>query len=60
MRRDIVNRIETQFRQPSLYFAVIAPGDENSYHIMKLLIEHGANANFKDQNEQTILFYVCR
>ena len=28
--------------------------------MVKLLIEHGANPNFKDANEQTILFYACR
>jgi hypothetical protein len=27
---------------------------------MKLLIEHGANPFFKDNFQQTVLFYVCR
>lgn len=27
---------------------------------MKLLIEHGANPHFKDNFQQTVLFYVCR
>jgi len=27
---------------------------------MKLLIEHGANPRFKDNFQQTVLFYVCR
>lgn len=26
----------------------------------KLLLESGANINFKDQNDQTVLFYACR
>lgn len=56
----IVNRLETQTRQPSLYFAAILIDHEQSYELMKLLIEHGANAHFKDNYQQTILFYVCR
>lgn len=60
VHKDIVNKIEAQFRQPSLYFAALAPGDESSYRLMKVLIEYGANCTFKDQNEQTVLFYVCR
>lgn len=27
---------------------------------MNLLISYGANINFKDNNDQTVLFYVCR
>jgi hypothetical protein len=46
----IVNRIEPQFREPSLYFAALVPGDEQSAELIKLLIRNGANANFKDHN----------
>ena len=56
----IVNRLETQTRQPSLYFSSILIDHEISYNIMKLLIGHGANAHFKDSYQQTVLFYVCR
>ena len=56
----IVNRLETQTRQPSLYFAAILIDHEQSYEVMKLLVEHGANAHFKDNYQQTIMFYVCR
>jgi len=56
----IVNRLETQTRQPSLYFSAILIDHEQSYEIMKLLIDHGANPHFKDNHQQTVLFYVCR
>jgi hypothetical protein len=28
--------------------------------MIKLLLRYGANAKFKDKNEQTILFYIFR
>lgn len=28
--------------------------------MMKVLLQHGANAQYKDQNDQTVLFYACR
>ena len=28
--------------------------------MVKTLVEAGANPNFKDANEQTIMFYLCR
>lgn len=57
---DLVNKLEVQSRQPSLYFSVLIPDHAKSYEITKMLIEHGANPNFKDQYIQTVLFYVCR
>jgi len=27
---------------------------------MKLLIDYGANPHFKDNYQQTVLFYICR
>ena len=56
----IVNRLETQTRQPSLYFSAVLIDHQQSYEIMRLLIEHGANPFFKDNFQQTVLFYVCR
>ena len=56
----IVNRLETQTRQPSLYFSACLIDHQQSYEIMKLLIDHGANPHFKDNFQQTVLFYVCR
>ena len=56
----LVNRLETQTRQPALYFSAILIDQEQSFEIMKLLIDHGANPHFKDSYQQTILFYVCR
>lgn len=55
-----MNKLELQSRQPSLYFAVLIPDHNRSYEIMKMLIEHGANPNFKDQYIQTVFFYACR
>lgn len=57
---SLVNRLETQTRQPALYFSAILIDHEQSYEIMKLLIAHGANPHFKDNYQQTALFYVCR
>lgn len=56
----LVNRLETQTRQPALYFSAILIDHEQSYEIMKLLIDYGANPHFKDGYQQTVLFYVCR
>ena len=56
----IVNRLETQTRQPALYFSAILTDHEQSFELMRLLINHGANAHFKDNYQQTVLFYVCR
>ena len=56
----IVNRLETQTRQPALYFASLLVDHEQSYELMRVLIEHGANPHFKDNYQQTVLFYVCR
>lgn len=55
-----MNRLETQSRQPALYVAAILIDHEQSYEIMKLLLEHSANPHFKDNYQQTVLFYVCR
>jgi len=49
-----------QSRQPSLYFSVLIPDHNKSYEVMKMLIEAGANPNFKDQYIQTVFFYACR
>lgn len=56
----IVNRLENQTRQPSIFFTVPSMDAQHSYDIMKLLIEHGANPQFKDNYQQTVLFSVCR
>jgi ankyrin repeat protein len=52
--------LEVQSRQPSLYFSVLIADHHKSYEIMKMLIEAGANPNFKDQYIQTVFFYACR
>ena len=57
---SIVNKMDQQAKQPALYFAAVVEGDEISAELFKLLIRHGANIRFKDHNEQTVLFYVCR
>jgi ankyrin repeat protein len=57
---DLVNKLEAQSRQPSLYFAALIADHNKSYEVMKMLIDHGANPNFKDQYIQTVFFYACR
>lgn len=57
---DLVNKLEVQSRQPSLYFSVLIADHNKAYEIMKLLLDAGANPNFKDQYIQTVLFYACR
>ena len=57
---ELVNKLELQSRQPSIFFAAVIIDDEKAYEIMKLLMEAGANPHFKDQSLQTVLFYVCR
>ncbi len=56
----MVNRLESQFRQPPLFFAAINIDHEKSYEIMSKLLDHGANPHFKDHYNQTILFHVSR
>ena len=57
---DLVNKLEVQSRQPSLYFSILIADHQKSYEIMKMLIDAGANPNFKDQYIQTVFFYACR
>jgi ankyrin repeat protein len=57
---DIVNKLDPEFGQPALHYAVLAEGDERSEQLIKLLIRHGANIRFKDSVDQSVLFYVCR
>jgi ankyrin repeat protein len=57
---EIANRLENQLRQPPLYFAINLPDDPTCLSVLKKLVAKGANARFKDQNEQTIIFYACR
>jgi len=52
--------LDTQFRQPPLYFSALVPGDDQAAELMKLLIRNGANPMFKDNHEQSVLFYICR
>ena len=47
---NISNRLESQLRQPPLYFAVINADEEMGFEMTKSLIEAGANPNFKDAN----------
>ena len=49
-RGNISNKLESQLRQPPLYFAAINADEEMSFEMIKALIESGANPNFKDAN----------
>ena len=55
-----MTRLELSFRQPALYFAITSLNDNNAVSMVNLLIQHGANPKYKDQNDQTVLFYACR
>jgi hypothetical protein len=57
---SIVNTLDSQLKQPALYYAIVNNSDEISQELMKILIRNGANIKYKDQNQQTVLFYVCR
>ena len=57
---NVLARLELSFRQPPLYYAVTNLNDNPACEMIKLLIQHGANPKYKDQNDQTILFYACR
>lgn len=48
------------FRQPALYFAVTSLNDNAAAEMLKVLISYGADPKYKDQNDQTVLFYACR
>ncbi len=52
--------MESQLRQPPLYFAINLPDDSTCLNVMRKLVNKGANPKFKDQNDQTIIFYACR
>ena len=47
---QITNKLQSQLRQPPLYFAVNLPDDDLSSSVISKLIHYGANPNFKDQN----------
>lgn len=57
---EITNKLESQQRQPPLYFAVNLSDDETCYNCLVKLLRKGANPLFKDNNEQTIIFYAFR
>jgi ankyrin repeat protein len=56
----IINHLEPELKQPPLYFAAIHGSDDSSVELFRLLISRGADYRFKDLNEQTVLFYVCK
>lgn len=45
-----MNKLETQLRQPPLYFAINLPDDDTCLAVIGRLVEKGANPHFKDQN----------
>lgn len=57
---DIVNRLDTQTRQISTFYAVLAPDENAAHHMLYMLCEAGAEVNFKDNLRQNIAFYACR
>jgi ankyrin repeat protein len=57
---NVLSRLELGYRQPPLYFAITNSTDQNSLEMMKVMVQFGANSKYKDQNDQTVLFYACR
>lgn len=57
---SLANQLEVELKQPPLYFAAIHGTDSSSVELFRLLIRSGANVRFKDLNDQTVLFYVCK
>jgi len=55
-----VSRLELQSRQPALHFSALILDHNTAYEMMKMLIEAGANPFYKDNYQQTVMFYVCR
>ena len=47
---NICNKLESQLRQPPLYFAAINADEEMSFEMIKALVEEGANPTFRDAN----------
>ena len=57
--RELVNQIDIdQFN--SLFHATKIQNEEAALAIMNLLIEKGANPLHKDENKQTIIFFLAR
>lgn len=57
---SLSNQLEVELKQPPLYFAAIHGTDSSSVELFRVLIRYGANVRFKDLNDQTVLFYVCK
>ena len=46
--------------QPPINYATILKSDELALEMVKVLIEKGANYNYKDAMLQSVLFYAMR
>lgn len=57
---DIINRVDPETGQTSIYLAAILNNEEASLGITRLLIEKGANVLYKDNYSQTAFFHVVR
>ena len=57
---DIINRVDPETGQTSIYLAAIQNSGEASLNITKLLISKGANILYKDNYSQTAFFHVVR
>jgi ankyrin repeat protein len=59
-RYNIINRVEPETNQTSIFLAAILNGDENATKISQMLIDNGGNILYKDSYQQTAFFHVAR
>lgn len=57
---DFINKIDIEDRRTALFYASIIPNEEISLETMKVLVDYGANINYKDGLKQTIAYYMAR
>jgi ankyrin repeat protein len=57
---ELLNFVDRDTKHPPLYAAVLVEGDERSEGLIKVLLRYGADIRYKDNMDQTALFYACR
>lgn len=56
----LLSLTDTQSRHTCIFFAVQSESIERGNRILEILLNEGADANYKDALQQTALFYSCR
>ena len=57
---DIINRVDPETGQTSIYLAAILNTDEASTRVSEKLVANGGNVRFKDNYSQSAFFHVAR